>query len=113
MPIKRELTQKESFRRVESRKIAMRDQNCDRDRKVKVRSAFAEVRWRKVDRDLGPWEREIRMFQCTPHTFPRFLYRRVRQTDYAFLTSPQARETIDHEGITVLDYRPLQQVWND
>ena len=38
---------------------------------------------------------------------------RVRQTDYAFLTSPQARETIDHEGITVVDYRPLQQVWDD
>jgi predicted glycoside hydrolase/deacetylase ChbG (UPF0249 family) len=38
---------------------------------------------------------------------------RVRQTDYAFLTSPQARETIDHEGITVVDYRPLQEVWND
>ena len=38
---------------------------------------------------------------------------RVRQTDHAFLTSPQARETIDREGITVIDYRPLQQVWND
>jgi len=38
--------------------------------------------------------------------------RRIRQTDYAFLTSPRAREIIDHEGITVIDYRPLQQVWN-
>jgi predicted glycoside hydrolase/deacetylase ChbG (UPF0249 family) len=38
---------------------------------------------------------------------------RIRQTDYAFCTSPQAREIIDHEGITVIDYRPLQQVWND
>ncbi len=37
---------------------------------------------------------------------------RIRQTDYAFLTSPRAREIIDHEGITVIDYRPLQQVWN-
>jgi chitin disaccharide deacetylase len=36
----------------------------------------------------------------------------VRQSDYAFLTSPQAREILDHEGITVIDYRPLQQVWN-
>ena len=36
----------------------------------------------------------------------------IRQTDYAFLTSPRAREIIDHEGITVIDYRPLQQVWN-
>lgn len=36
----------------------------------------------------------------------------VRQTDYAFLTSPKARESIDREGITVIDYRPLQQVWN-
>jgi predicted glycoside hydrolase/deacetylase ChbG (UPF0249 family) len=37
---------------------------------------------------------------------------RIRQTDYAFLTSPQARELIEHEGITVIDYRPLQQAWN-
>jgi predicted glycoside hydrolase/deacetylase ChbG (UPF0249 family) len=38
---------------------------------------------------------------------------RIRQTDYAFLTSPQARKIIDRERITVIDYRPLQQVWND
>ena len=37
---------------------------------------------------------------------------RVRQTDYAFLTSPQAREILEHEGINVIDYRPLQQIWN-
>jgi chitin disaccharide deacetylase len=37
---------------------------------------------------------------------------RVRQTDHAFLTSPQAREILDHEGISVIDYRPLQQTWN-
>jgi predicted glycoside hydrolase/deacetylase ChbG (UPF0249 family) len=36
----------------------------------------------------------------------------VRQSDHAFLTSPQAREILDHEGITVIDYRPLQQAWN-
>jgi chitin disaccharide deacetylase len=37
---------------------------------------------------------------------------RIRQTDYAFLTSPQAREILDQEGIRVIDYRPLQQAWN-
>jgi chitin disaccharide deacetylase len=36
----------------------------------------------------------------------------VRQSDHAFLTSPQAREILDREGITVIDYRPLQQAWN-
>ena len=36
----------------------------------------------------------------------------VRQSDHAFLTSPQAREILDHEGIAVIDYRPLQQAWN-
>jgi predicted glycoside hydrolase/deacetylase ChbG (UPF0249 family) len=35
----------------------------------------------------------------------------IRQSDYAFLTSPQARETLDHERITVIDYRPLQKAW--
>jgi hypothetical protein len=37
---------------------------------------------------------------------------RVRQSDHAFLTSPRAREILDHEGITVIDYRPLQRAWN-
>jgi predicted glycoside hydrolase/deacetylase ChbG (UPF0249 family) len=36
----------------------------------------------------------------------------VRQSDHAFLTSPQAREILDYENITVIDYRPLQQAWN-
>jgi hypothetical protein len=37
---------------------------------------------------------------------------RIRQSDHAFVTSPQAREILGHEGITLIDYRPLQQVWN-
>jgi chitin disaccharide deacetylase len=36
----------------------------------------------------------------------------VRQSDHAFLTSPEAREILGHERISVIDYRPLQQVWN-
>ena len=36
----------------------------------------------------------------------------VRQGDHAFLTSPQARKILDREGITVIDYRPLQRAWN-
>jgi predicted glycoside hydrolase/deacetylase ChbG (UPF0249 family) len=36
----------------------------------------------------------------------------VRHSDHAFLTSQQAREILDDEGITVIDYRPLQQAWN-
>lgn len=36
----------------------------------------------------------------------------VRQSDHAFLTSRQAREILDDESITVIDYRPLQQAWN-
>jgi predicted glycoside hydrolase/deacetylase ChbG (UPF0249 family) len=35
----------------------------------------------------------------------------VRQTDYEFLTSPRARQMLDQEGITVIDYRPLQKAW--
>lgn len=37
----------------------------------------------------------------------------VRQTDYDFLISPEASELIEREGITLLSYRPLQQVWCD
>jgi chitin disaccharide deacetylase len=36
----------------------------------------------------------------------------IRQSDHAFLTSPQAREILDHEDITLIDYRPLQRAWN-
>jgi predicted glycoside hydrolase/deacetylase ChbG (UPF0249 family) len=35
----------------------------------------------------------------------------VRRTDYAFLTSTQARTLVAEEGITVIDYRPIQTVW--
>jgi hypothetical protein len=35
-----------------------------------------------------------------------------RQKDYEFVTSPQAKEWIEKEGIILLDYRPLQTVWN-
>lgn len=35
----------------------------------------------------------------------------VRRSDFDFLISPEAREIIRQEGITLLDYRPLQQVW--
>jgi predicted glycoside hydrolase/deacetylase ChbG (UPF0249 family) len=37
---------------------------------------------------------------------------RIRRSDHAFLTSPQAREILDRERITVIDYRPLQRAWN-
>jgi chitin disaccharide deacetylase len=37
----------------------------------------------------------------------------VRQSDYEFLTSPRAREIVDEEGITVIDYRPLQNIWRE
>ena len=36
-----------------------------------------------------------------------------RQADYDFLMSPQAREVIEAEGIILLDYRALQEVWMD
>ncbi|WP_086705995.1 polysaccharide deacetylase family protein [Streptomyces antimycoticus] len=36
---------------------------------------------------------------------------RVRRTDYEFLISPQAREILRQEDITVLDYRTIQHVW--
>ena len=37
---------------------------------------------------------------------------RVGQSDQAFLTSPHAGEILSREGIAVIDYRPLQRVWN-
>ena len=35
----------------------------------------------------------------------------VRTTDFAFLISQEAREIIDQEGIVLLSYKPLQEVW--
>jgi hypothetical protein len=36
---------------------------------------------------------------------------RTRQADFDFLTSPAATEIVRQEGIILLDYRPLQNVW--
>lgn len=36
----------------------------------------------------------------------------VRDADYRFVTSPEAQALIQAEGIILLDYRPLQAVWN-
>ncbi|MFJ9620943.1 polysaccharide deacetylase family protein [Streptomyces sp. NPDC101181] len=36
----------------------------------------------------------------------------VRRTDYEFLISPQAREVLQQEDITVVDYRTIQRVWS-
>ncbi|WP_433553397.1 polysaccharide deacetylase family protein [Micromonospora zamorensis] len=35
----------------------------------------------------------------------------VRRTDYEFLTSPQAREALQQEDITLIDYQTIQQIW--
>lgn len=37
---------------------------------------------------------------------------RVRRSDYEFVTSPQARELLQKEGIVVIDYRAIQQAWS-
>jgi predicted glycoside hydrolase/deacetylase ChbG (UPF0249 family) len=36
---------------------------------------------------------------------------RVRQSDHEFLVSPEAREIVEREGIVLLSYRPLQDLW--
>lgn len=36
----------------------------------------------------------------------------VRRTDYEFLTSPQARDLLQDEGIVVIDYKTIQQAWS-
>ena len=35
----------------------------------------------------------------------------IRQADLDFLTSPEARSVIKQEGIILLSYQPLQEVW--
>jgi len=35
----------------------------------------------------------------------------ARPTDFDFLTSREAREIIEQEGIVLLSYKPLQKVW--
>ena len=36
----------------------------------------------------------------------------VRQTDYAFVMSPAAREIVQQEGIMLVDYAAVRDVWN-
>ena len=35
----------------------------------------------------------------------------VRQADFDFFISQQAREIIGEEGITILNYGPIQKLW--
>jgi hypothetical protein len=35
----------------------------------------------------------------------------IRQTDYDFLMSQEAKEIVREEGIILLDYRALQKIW--
>ena len=37
----------------------------------------------------------------------------IRQTDYDFLVSQEAKDIVKEEGIILLDYRALQVVWNE
>lgn len=37
---------------------------------------------------------------------------RVRRADLDFLISPEAREIVEEEGIVLLDYRALQEIWS-
>jgi predicted glycoside hydrolase/deacetylase ChbG (UPF0249 family) len=37
----------------------------------------------------------------------------IRQTDFDFLTSQQAKDIVQQEGIILLDYRALQAVWKE
>ncbi len=37
----------------------------------------------------------------------------IRQTDFDFLTSQQAKDVVQEEGIILLDYRALQDVWQE
>lgn len=37
----------------------------------------------------------------------------MRQSDFDFLISQQAKDVIEEEGIILLDYRPLQAVWRE
>lgn len=37
----------------------------------------------------------------------------IRQTDFDFLTSQQAKDVVKEEGIILLDYRALQEVWKE
>ncbi len=37
---------------------------------------------------------------------------RRRRTDYEFLTSPQARQLLEQQGVVVIDYRPIQRAWS-
>lgn len=37
----------------------------------------------------------------------------IRQTDFDFFTSPQAKDILNEESIILLDYRDLQDVWKE
>jgi hypothetical protein len=62
--------------------------------------------------DRGQAERPTHQAGCSACLHPHVHCWQMRQSDHAFLTSPKARELLDREAITVIDYRPLQRAWN-
>ncbi|MCB8924238.1 MAG: hypothetical protein H6652_01275 [Ardenticatenaceae bacterium] len=37
----------------------------------------------------------------------------IRQSDFDFLISQQAKDAIEEEGMVLLDYRALQTIWKE
>jgi predicted glycoside hydrolase/deacetylase ChbG (UPF0249 family) len=69
------------------------------------------ARYARLLRDLPPGLSEWAVHPSVAGQRSRDGGRRVRRSDYEFLISARARELVDREQITVIDYRPLQEVW--
>ncbi len=77
----------------------------------RARSARYEERLRELPRGLSEWAVHPGLHTSELLTIEGDS-KHIRHLDYEFLTSQAAQDIVREEGIVLLDYRPLQAVWN-
>jgi hypothetical protein len=63
--------------------------------------------WRQDDETVQEWKQKVREVA----TLNKNQTNHVRQMDFDFWMSQQAKDIVKQEGIILLDYRALQVVW--
>ena len=85
-------------------------EHAERDRQVKARTFFADVRRSEVHRRLQKWEKEAAIINRRTYPLARFADRRIRQPDDGYVVlvllaarRPQVHLNIDHKRVNAIN----------
>ena len=73
-------------------------ENSQRNRQVKTRSLFLDIRWSQIDGEVANWKLKTRIRQRRDNPIFRFLDRGVRESDDHDLKIPPAAIYLDLDG---------------